>query len=82
MVFLEFIVLLLTLFCLFQTYQKLNIVYVAVAMLLSHVLGVLLLSAGPLFTSLSSLPTEDSLYFGFLLVSLLTVIVPLLFNSM
>jgi len=59
-----------------ERYQKLNVVYVGVLMLLSHALGVVLLSAGPVFTSHSSLPTEDSLFYGFLLVAALTVLVP------
>lgn len=46
-------------------------------MLLTHALGVLLLSAGPWFTAITSLPTEDSLFYGFLFVSVLTIVVPI-----
>lgn len=59
-----------------QAYNKLNIVGVGVAMLATHILGVVLLSAGPLFTTVTSLSTENSLYFGFVAVSLLTIIIP------
>lgn len=57
-------------------YNKLNIVGVGVSMLATHILGVVLLSAGPLFTTVTSFSTENSLYFGFVAVSLLTVVIP------
>uniref|UniRef100_A0A1B6GEY6 GPI-anchor transamidase component GPAA1 n=1 Tax=Cuerna arida TaxID=1464854 RepID=A0A1B6GEY6_9HEMI len=60
--------------------QELNIVYVGVAMFLAHVSGLMLLSGSPWFTYLTSLPTEDSLFLGFLMVSILSMIVPPILN--
>lgn len=60
----------------FQAYKKLNIVHVGVAMLATHAFGMLILSTGPMFTKLSTMSTENSLYLGFMIVSLLTVVIP------
>ncbi|XP_054287741.1 glycosylphosphatidylinositol anchor attachment 1 protein-like [Macrosteles quadrilineatus] len=63
------------------TYKKLNIVYVGAAVLVTHTVGVTLLSSGPWFTAvLNSLATEDALFYGFLGVALLTVLLPPIIN--